>query len=196
MRVNCVRNSGKVGPRETKKARLFYDRSIWERRSIANDENLKNLMRQGVRHSSAIAVLVGTDSWQSRWVRYEIARAVIDRRGLLAIHVNGIDHHERRTPDALGYNPLDAMAVYKDPNGKYYLWEKSSTADVNGTPGWKWELYEDYTDPVPLPRYMPDMDVGYLRPLSTVTVVHDFRAHDGARNIGAWIDEAAARAGM
>lgn len=195
MRVNCVRNSGKIGSRETKKARLFYDRSIWERRSITNDENLKALMRQGVQHSSAIAVLIGTDTWQSRWVRYEIARAVIDRRGLLAIHVNGIEHHERQAPDAPGLNPLDVMAVYKDHVGRYYLYEKVVAADANGALRWEWQPYEDFTDPVQLPRYVPDMNVNRLRPLSTVTSLHDFKAHDGVSNIGAWIDDAAARAG-
>jgi len=89
MRVNCMRNSGKIGSRETKNyARDFYDRSIWEQRSITKENGLKALMRRGVEHSSAICVLVGSDTWQSRWVRYEIARAVIDGRGLLAVHVH------------------------------------------------------------------------------------------------------------
>lgn len=126
IRVNNVRNTGKIGPRETKKARVFYDRSMWEQRSITNDPGLMALMRAGVAHSSVICVLIGTDTWKSRWVRYEIARAVVDRRGLFAVHINGINHNVRRAPDALGYNPLDAMAVYKDPNGKYYLWERWS----------------------------------------------------------------------
>jgi hypothetical protein len=100
----------------------------------------------------------------------------------------------RRAPDALGYNPLDAMAVYKDPNGKYYLWEKVVAADVTGVLGWKWEQYDDFTDPIPLPRYMADMDVGYLRPLSA-TSLYDFTTNDGAKNIGAWIDAAAVKVG-
>jgi hypothetical protein len=195
IRVNNVRNTGKIGPRETKKARVFYDRSMWEQRSITNDPGLMALMRAGVAHSSVICVLIGTDTWKSRWVRYEIARAVVDRRGLFAVHINGINHNVRRAPDALGYNPLDAMAVYKDPNGKYYLWEKVVGADVNGVLGWKWEQYDDFTDPIPLPRYLADMDAGYLRPLSTATSLYDFTANGGAKNIGAWIDDAAVKVG-
>jgi hypothetical protein len=56
--------------------------------------------------------------------------------------------------------------VYKDSNGKYYLWEKVVAADVNGVLGWKWEQYDDFTDPIRLPRYMADMDTGYLRILA------------------------------
>jgi hypothetical protein len=76
MRVNNVRQSGKIGTDETKNARDFYDRSIWEQRSITDPESLKRMMREGVEHSSAVCVLVGTDTWNSRWVKYEIARAV------------------------------------------------------------------------------------------------------------------------
>jgi hypothetical protein len=31
-------------------------------------------MRNGVKRSSAVCVLVGTDTWDSRWVKYEIGR--------------------------------------------------------------------------------------------------------------------------
>jgi len=152
-------------------------------------------MRAGVAHSSVICVLIGTDTWKSRWVRYEIARAVVDRRGLFAVHINGLNHHQRRVPDALGYNPLDAMAVYNDSNGKYYLYERVVTADANGALSWAWERYEDFTDPVPLPRYLPEMAVGRLRPLSWATLLYDFAANDGAQNLGAWIDAVAVKVG-
>jgi hypothetical protein len=195
IRVNCVRNSGKIGSQETKNVRAFYDRSIWEQRSITNDKGLKALMRNGVEHSPAICVLIGTDTWQSRWVRYEIARSVINRRGLLAVHINGIDHHQRLAPDAPGLNPLAVMAVGRDPNGLYYLYEACVAADVNGALNWEWRPYKGHAVPVPLPRYMPDMDAGRLRPLSTATSLYDFAANDGARNMGEWIDGAAARVG-
>ena len=60
-------------------------------------ESLKNLIRDGVEHTSAVCVLVGSETWSRRWVRYEIARAVIDDRGLLAVHLNNIEH-QSETP--------------------------------------------------------------------------------------------------
>jgi len=98
-------------------------------------------------------------------------------------------------PDALGLNPLAVMAVGRDSGGSYYLHEACVTADANGVLGWEWRPYEDHAASVLLPRYMPDMPAGHLRPLSTVTSVHDFMAHDGARNIGTWMDDAARRVG-
>ena len=98
LRVNNVRQIGKIGPRESRNARTFFDRSLWERRSLKNDEGLKNLMRNGVKYSSAVCVLIGTDTWESRWVKYEISRAIVDGRGLFSVDINGLNHHVRRAP--------------------------------------------------------------------------------------------------
>jgi hypothetical protein len=197
VRVNNVRQIGKIGPRESRNARTFYDRSIWEQRSITNDDGLKNLMRNGVKHSSAVCVLIGTDTWDSRWVKYEIARAVSDGRGLFGVHINSLNHHVRRAPDPPGYNPLHLMGVYRDLNGKFYLWEKSIVIKnvETGELGWEWQEYEDYTDPILLPRYIADVGVQHVIPLSWVTRQYDFVTEAGAKNIGAWIDAAAANVG-
>jgi antiphage defense system Thoeris ThsB-like protein len=196
IRVNNVRQVGKIGPREERN-RTFYDRSIWESRNIKTDEGLKNLMREAVRHSSAVCALIGTNTWRSRWAKYEIARAIIDERGLLAVHLNGINHHVRHAPDRRGINPLHVMGVYHSPNGNYYLYEKhpAVTNEAAAELGWEWRPYEDYTDPVPLPRYIPRIDFGYVMPLSVYAGEYDMKADDGFKNIGAWIDAAAAKVG-
>jgi hypothetical protein len=198
LRVNNVRQIGKIGAsREIRNARTFYDRSIWERRSIKNDEGLKNLMRRGVKYSSAVCVLIGTDTWESRWVKYEIARAVIDGRGLFSLHINSLNHHARRVPDPWGYNPLHLMGVYRDLNGKFYLWEKCVFIKNIETHelGWEWRAYDDYTDPITLPQYIANLDVQHVMPLSQVTRQHDFIVDGGAKNLGGWIDAAAADVG-
>jgi hypothetical protein len=195
LRVNNVRQVGKIGPREAKNARTFYDRSIWESRNIKTEEGLKNLMRAGVQHSSAVCALVGTNTWRSRWAKYEIARAVIDQRGLLAVHVNNINHNIRRAPDRRGISPLHVMGVYHSPNGNYYLYEKHAcmTNAAASELGWEWLPYEDYTAPVSLPRYIPAIGAGLVMPLSVYTKEYDMTHDDGFKNIGAWIDTAAAQ---
>jgi hypothetical protein len=92
MRVNVVRNAWKITHPDAPLARSFYDSSIWERRRLEGDDTLKRLMREGVQYTSAVCVLIGADTWSRRWVRYEIARAIIDGRGLLAVHLNNIRH--------------------------------------------------------------------------------------------------------
>ena len=73
-----------------------------------------------------------------------------------------------------------------------------------------WRTYEDYTDPVPLPRYITDIplrhvfplpryitdiSLEHIMPLSAVTRQYDFIVDEGAKNLGSWIDAAAVSAG-
>lgn len=197
IRVNNVRQIGKIGPREQKNPRTFSDRSIWESRNIKNEDNLKNLMRHGVRYGSVVCVLVGTSTWRSRWTKYEIARAIVDERGLLAVHVNSINHNIRQTTDSAGINPLHIMGVFHSPNGNHYLYEKHPivTDAAQAQLGYEWRQYEDFLDAVPLPRYIPSLAVGHVMPLSICTDEYDIGRDGGFKNIGEWIDAAAIQAG-
>jgi hypothetical protein len=135
-----------------------------------------------------------------QWVRYEIARAIIDGRGLLGVHLNSIKHHQTLTPHTKGNNPLEFMAVGKVQENvlaipRYYLYEK--LAMPNGLCGYKWEWhpYSDYTLAVSRPPWLADMQHGWVKPLSHNAGVYDYVANDGHKNIGSWIDSAAIAAG-
>jgi len=194
-RVEAVRQNGKVGLRETIQ-RGFYDRSVWESRAARNEAGLLTLMREAVRNSSAVCVLSGVNTWRSRWVKYEIARAVIEERGLLAIHIDGIEPSQS-TPGPAGLNPLHVMGLYQHESGHCYLVERHEVVkDVaTGTLGFAWRLYADHAEPIVPPRYVGNIDTGRAAPLSLFTAEHDFLADDGATQIAAWIDAAAAQVG-
>jgi hypothetical protein len=131
---------------------------------------------------------------------------VIADRGLLAVHVNGIRHHQTRQPDALGLNPLAFMAVGKvQPSRPSALFGRTTLSALLSTETpqyylfeWKgqgWVRYRDYTRPVKLPKYLADPAAGYVMPLLTGTVTHDFANEDGHKNLGSWIDRAAQQVG-
>jgi len=169
--------------------RSFYDSSLWESRKLEGPESLKQLIRDGVNNTSAICVLVGSDTWSRRWVRYEVARAIIDGRGLLAVHLNSINHHQTRTPHARGLNPLAHMAVGKvQPSPLsapvYFLFEWTSQG---------WLRYQDHAASVSLPPWLADPGPGYVTPLSYGADEYDYILQEGHKNIGAWIDLAAQR---
>ena len=126
-------------------------------------------------------------------MKYEIARSVVDGKGLLAVHLNGIDHHARRAPDRLGVNPLHLMGVYRDPSGRFYLCEQHPvvTDGMTGDLGWEWRLYDDFAGPVAKPSYLPMMDVDRVLPLSGGALEYDMAANEGFTHIGAWINVAA-----
>lgn len=197
MRVNNVRQAWKIDHPDNALMRSFYDSSLWESRKTEGDDAVKRLIRDGVEYTSAVCVLVGANTWSRRWVRYEIARAVIDERGLLAVYINGLNHHVRRAPDTLGFNPLDILGVYRHANGNFYLYEQRwVVVNLLTQQGeWQWHPYQDYTQAVAFPAYLQQTDVGFIRPLSTGTSVYNYATQDGHKNIGAWIDAAAKQVG-
>jgi hypothetical protein len=193
MRVNNVRQSGKIGPRVNGNARGFKDRSVWEKSNAKTKDGLKRFMQNAVNRTGVVSVLIGTTTWQSFWVRYEIALSVIGERGLLAIDLNSINHSDQSGPDPLGVNPLHFMGVCKHTNGNWYLVERVVIETPTG-PEFKWRWYTQYTKPVTRPAYIPDVD-GTVIPLAGYTDRYDFKAKGGAGNMGLWLDVAAKRAG-
>ena len=196
MRVNNVRNSGKFKTVLTGTGRViegYYDRSLWERRKLEGEESLRRLIRTGVQNTSAICVLIGSMTWQRPWVRYEIARSVIDERGLLAIHINSLPHHQDRSIDPPGDNPCRYMGIALSENGKYYLCERVPVQ--SGSSEYKWIWYTKYTHPVSVPRYMPKPVANEPIRLSDCINEYDWILGNGSQNIGAWIDQAAQNVG-
>ncbi|HEX2449390.1 MAG TPA: TIR domain-containing protein [Methyloceanibacter sp.] len=171
MRVNNVRNAWKITHPDSASMRSFYDSSLWESKKLQGDDAVKRLIREGVCNTSAVCVLAGTNTWWRRWVRYEIACAIVDKRGLLTVHINGIKHHP-----------------------KYYLFEKRAVMTLAGAQ-WSWERYQDYTDPVDLPRWLHDCQPGEVSILSGRASEYDYVAGDGHQNIGNWIDASAKAVG-
>jgi hypothetical protein len=193
MRVNNVRQSGqfKTDKTDGREIEGFYDKSLWESKKLTGDASLKTLIREGVERTSVVCVLAGANTWRRRWVRYEIARAVIDKKGLFAIHINGINHHERRAPDERSDNPCRYMGVARDGDtDKFYLCERNS---VDGSYQWVW--YKDYTLPVSVPKFMKPPAKNVPVRLSEVTIEYDWAQQNGHANIGWWSDLAAQEAG-
>jgi antiphage defense system Thoeris ThsB-like protein len=198
IRVNNVRNAWKIDCPGREDKRQFYDRSLWESVQRKNPEGLKTLIQRGMEHASVVCVLVGTHTWSRPWVRYEIARSVIEKKGLLAVHINGLRHYHRLAPDANGENPLDYMSVGCPKHGTYYLYERVSRPVLQygqTVLQWRWEKYGKFTLPVSVPKYMNAPAEGKVVPLSAVTATYDYVGERGHEHIGRWIDTAALCAG-
>jgi len=199
MRVNVVRNAWKITHPDNVLMRSFYDSSLWESKKLEGPEAVKRLIRDGVCNTSAVCVLAGSETWD-RQVRYEIARAIIDGRGLLTVHLNSIRHHSNKTVHTRGFSPLDFLAIGKVQasllqSGRYYLFEKRMGTDDNGNRTLGWYRYEDYTVQVDLPAWVTDPESGFVTPLSRNADEYDYIADNGHSNIGNWIDRAAWRSG-
>ena len=200
MRVNNVRNTWKINHPDSSSNRSFYDSSLWEDRKLVSPDGIKQLVRLGVLSTSAVCVLAGSMTWDRRWVKYEIARAIVDGRGLLTVHLNSINHHQTKGTDPVGLNPLAYMGVAKlQPNtrlpAQYYLYEMKLVPDGYGGVIEQWSRYRDYTLSVKKPAWLTDPNVDYVMPLSVDAAEYDYELDHGHRNIGSWIDKAARQAG-
>ncbi|MCD0156320.1 TIR domain-containing protein [Deinococcus sp. 6GRE01] len=185
-RANVVRNSfvvRRAGIEETN----FYDHSIWEEARLKGAAALTKLVDDALHNSSVSCVLIGSETYNRPWVRYEIARSFARGNGLIGIHINSVkDKHQATKPK--GNNPFDYLHYHVDSTtGLVHL---SEWALKNGT--WQWVSYSK----------LPNFRLSSLKyslygsgQLSDIAWIYDWVANDGYNNLGAWSDSATVRAG-
>lgn len=183
-RVNQVRQSWRYNHEYSREAEGFYDGSIWERSKRTGPDSLKNLIREGIKNTSVTCVLVGSNTFERRWVRYEIARSVVKGNGLLAVGIHRMGNRQGYVSNE-GPNPLDYMAVYKAGDSIRLAEFK------NG----KWVKYDDYTQPVTLPAtWIKPHDTNVIR-LSRYAGRYCYKEQLGSTNFSSWVRQAAADVG-
>lgn len=179
-----VRNSWVVRPEEQKDVG-FFDGSVFEASKREGEEQLKAFLTKGLENTSVTCILSGTNTWERRWVRYEIAKSLVRGNGMLTVAIHAIANKDQRT-SLPGDNPLSHMGLYLS-SGSIFLAEKK-----NGT----WVKYADYTKSIPSSSlWMADPTSDAVVPLSRHFNAYDFVAGSGRENIGAWIERAATQAG-
>lgn len=184
-RVNQIRNSWRYQHEGRREAEGFFDGSIWERSKRTSDDSLKTLIREGLQNTSVTCILVGSETYARRWVRYEIARSIVKGNGLLVVRIHNMKNQAGYTAQA-GLNPLDCMGTYKLDDGRILLAEKN-----NG----KWVRYSDYTQAVTLPGQWRQPTTAAVLPLSTYARDYCYVGHYGSANFPSWVRHAAGMGG-
>lgn len=183
-RAYVVRNSWVVRPNDQSPSG-FFDSSVFEASKKESPDSLKRFLRGGLENTSVTCVLAGNQTFNRRWVRYEIARSLIKGNGLLTVFIHGLKNLSGQVA-AKGIDPLTRMGVYKS-NGSIYL------AEWDGS---KWKKYADYT------LAIPESILWFAGPKTNTVVTlgehclaYDYAQQNGHQNIGGWIETAAAMAG-
>lgn len=112
-KVNVVRNSWLLNH----SADSFIDSSIWEKEKSKGPTVIKNLIETGLKKTSVTTVLIGDETADRRWVKYEIVKSFEKGNGILGIHINRIRGKEQAIT-ARGLNPLDRLAFQISEDGK------------------------------------------------------------------------------
>ena len=80
--------------------------------------------------ASTVCVLIGSETYERPWVRYEIARAIIDERGLVGVHINGLKLASAAHLIYSGTEPIDYMGLWH-AFGRVLICERHSEQSIH-----------------------------------------------------------------
>jgi hypothetical protein len=172
-RANVVRKHNFLGGVE---AAGYFDHSIWEESKTTSPLALKRLINAELENSSVTAVLIGTNTWSRRWVRYEIMKSIERGNKVIGVHINAIKGKDQLTK-ANGPNPFDNLCFAVSSDGT----KATPTEWSDG----KWAWYSDL-DAFAI-NLQPEGNRGKTLRLSHWLPVYDWISGEGYKNFSTWI---------
>ena len=88
-RANIVRNSDVIS-RHYQTGVRFYDKSLWEEAKKQGPLAIKRMINGALNGSSVTCVLIGQETWQRPWVRYEILKSMARGNGILGVQIHDV----------------------------------------------------------------------------------------------------------
>src|SRR6185437_10076248 len=107
-RASIVRNHGKSKADIVNRG--YWDKSLWEEAKKKGDTAIKKMIDDGLAGTSITAVLIGYETWERPWVKYEIQKSHERGNGLFGIYINEIKDNNEKT-DYQGQNPFDHIMI-------------------------------------------------------------------------------------
>lgn len=101
-RIGQIRNSW-LTKGETSR---FLDAAEWEAIKRSGDVAIMNWINNQLNGTSATAVLIGAETANRRWVKYEIAQSIRKRNGLLGIYIHSVKDFRTGATDIKGTSPF------------------------------------------------------------------------------------------
>ena len=121
MNANIVRNSGQFKPtRETG----YYDASLWEEAKTKGDDAIRRLIDAGLDNTSVTCFLLGEKTSSRKWCKYELAKSIKDKKGILGILLPNQEKHGPKWISAKGYR------VYKWDHTKFADWVEKAAKEA------------------------------------------------------------------
>lgn len=129
-KANIVRNSSRLKCYQG----LLTDQSIWEEFKVNTDKQIKQRIDTSeLKKSDATIVLIGQNTYERRWVKYEIIKSFEAGNTLIGIHLNRIKGKEGITRK--GLDPFDRLGFKYD--------EKKDVLRFYELVDRKWQVFKD-----------------------------------------------------
>lgn len=173
-RANVVRNHWLTKP--DRQSAGFFDSSIWEDAKKTSDLALKRLINDGLKNTSNTCVLVGSETFNRRWVSYEIMKSLEVGNHIFCVHINSIKGKDQKTKPQ-GENPLYYLGISFSEDGK-----KINLHDFINN---KWIKYPDLEG-----WSVKEVDKklrGKIHRLSDELEIYDWIDDDGYNNFSNWV---------
>nr|WP_319539147.1 TIR domain-containing protein [uncultured Methanospirillum sp.] len=171
-RVNVVRNHNAL----KKDNGGYFDSSIWEEAKTKGDSAIKELINESLKNTTVTVVLIGSETYERRWVRYEIMQSMKKGNKILGIHINKIKDKEGKTK-TLGNNPFVFLGYKYDETGKTLIPYQYIEDE--------WKIYSD------LDRWnikgVEEKKCNSFNTLKSDYIVYDWEDNDGYNNFSSWI---------
>lgn len=176
-RANVVRKHDTT--KETREDAGFFDASIWEDAKKHGAEAVKRLINTNLENTTVTCALLGTYTWERRWVRYEILKSYDRNNKLFGIHINAIKDKDGNTSQK-GRNVFDYLGFVISNDGTTMTYYEHDGAE--------WKIYQDLP-----PKKLSGMDRqhwGKGFKLSSWVPIYDWTTQDGYNNFPTWLDNA------
>jgi hypothetical protein len=115
-RASQIRNAYIV---EGTAAAGFQDASLWEEAKKKGDDAVKTLIDKGLENTTVTAVLIGAETANRKYVRYEIDQSHARGNGLLGVYIHMLKDQSGRT-SAMGSVP----AKLTELGAPVYQWDR------------------------------------------------------------------------
>ena len=173
-RANVVRNHWLLKP--DRESAGFFDASIWEEAQKKGDLALKRLINNGLSYTSNTCVLIGSRTFDRRWVAYEIMKSLECNNHIFGVHINSIKGKDGQTKTN-GLNPLDYLGYSYSSNGK--------TLHLHDLIEGKWIEYPDLNGWSV--KEVEEIYRNKINKLSQSYTTYDWVANDGYNNFSSWL---------
>ena len=121
-RANQIRNTHIV---DGTAAAGFQDASLWEETKKKGDAAIKSLIDKGLQGTTVTVVLIGSETANRKYVRYEIEQSVARGNGLLGIYIHTLKDKDGKTCSQ-GAIPPALIAT----GAPVYYWDRDTFGDL------------------------------------------------------------------
>lgn len=175
-RANVVRNHGVT--KQSGQDAGFFDASIWEDAKRHGDNSIKRLINTNLENTSVTCALIGSQTWERRWVRYEILKSYDRGNKLFGIHINSVKDKNQNT-FSQGRNIFDYLGFIISDDGKKLTYYEHD--------GRNWKIFQDLA---PKQTNFDRQYWGKGYKLSNWVQVYDWTLNSGYINFPTWVENA------